>query len=60
MTHRQIRAAVLSNIANIRRLRQLWDEGLASGDAGPLDFTELKQEARRRLLDAQVKRDDAG
>ena len=44
---------------DIRRLRQLWDEGKASGDAGPLDFAELKQEARRRLQAARVKRDNA-
>jgi len=33
-------------------LRQAWDEGLASGDAGPLDFAELKAEARNRLVKA--------
>ena len=32
-----------------KRLRQLWDEGKASGDGGPVDFDELRQEARRRL-----------
>lgn len=31
------------------RLRQAWDEGVTSGDAGPLDMTALKAEARRRL-----------
>jgi antitoxin ParD1/3/4 len=31
------------------RLRQLWDEGKASGDAGPVDFAALREEARRRL-----------
>ena len=31
------------------RLRQAWDEGTASGDDGPLDFAELRTEARRRL-----------
>lgn len=30
-------------------LRQAWEEGLASGDAGPLDFKTLKSEARRGL-----------
>ncbi|MCR6646360.1 MAG: hypothetical protein NVV62_18505 [Terricaulis sp.] len=29
-------------------LRRLWDEGLASGDAGILDFAALKAEARGR------------
>jgi antitoxin ParD1/3/4 len=35
------------------RLRQAWEDGLASGDAGPLDFAELKAEARRRLAAAK-------
>ena len=30
-------------------LRQAWVDGTASGDAGPLDFADLKAEARRRL-----------
>ena len=29
------------------RLRQAWDAGIARGDFGPLDFDELKAEARR-------------
>ena len=33
----------------IKRLRQLWDEGKASGDAGPVDFAGLRKEARKRL-----------
>ena len=28
------------------RLREAWEEGVASGDAGPLDFAALKAEAR--------------
>ena len=32
----------------LRRLREAWEEGLASGDAGPLDFAVLKAEARGR------------
>ena len=31
------------------QLRQAWAEGVASEDSGPLDFAELKAEARRRL-----------
>ena len=31
------------------RLRQAWGEGVASGDAGPLDFAALKAEGRARL-----------
>ena len=30
-------------------LRQAWEQGIASGDAGEVDFTALKQEARARL-----------
>lgn len=35
--------------AKLEILRGGWKEGLASGDAGELDFAELKQEARSRL-----------
>lgn len=31
------------------RLRRAWEEGVASGDAGPLDISELKVEARSKL-----------
>ena len=34
---------------NLERLRQLWNEGMASGAAAPLDFDELRRGARRRL-----------
>jgi antitoxin ParD1/3/4 len=30
-------------------LQNAWHEGIDSGDAGQIDFAELKQEARRRL-----------
>jgi antitoxin ParD1/3/4 len=30
-------------------LRKAWQEGIDSGDAGELDFSALKQEARARL-----------
>ncbi|SCM79741.1 putative addiction module antidote protein,CopG/Arc/MetJ family [uncultured Pleomorphomonas sp.] len=36
----------------IRRLRALWDEGKASGPAEPLDFEELRKEARAKLKGA--------
>ncbi len=36
-------------------LRQAWNEGLDSGDAGEIDFTALKKEARVRR--AASKRD---
>ena len=35
--------------ARTTELRQAWAEGVASGDAGPLDFADLKAEARRQL-----------
>lgn len=31
------------------RLRRAWEDGVASGDAGPLDISELKVEARGKL-----------
>ena len=34
---------------DIERLRQFWDEGVASGSAVPLNFEELRREARRHL-----------
>jgi len=36
---------------DVRRLRQLWDEGKASGPAQPLDFDELRRDARQRLTE---------
>jgi antitoxin ParD1/3/4 len=36
------------------RLRQLWDEGKASGDGGPVDFGGLRKEARDRLETAKA------
>ena len=30
-------------------LRQAWNEGIESGDAGEIDFVALKREARARL-----------
>jgi antitoxin ParD1/3/4 len=33
----------------IRELRRLWDEGIASGPAAPLDVEAIKREGRRRL-----------
>lgn len=37
---------------NVRRLRQLWQDGLASGSAGELDMAALRLEARARLAGA--------
>jgi antitoxin ParD1/3/4 len=33
----------------IVELRRLWDEGIASGPAAPLDIEAIKREGRRRL-----------
>ncbi len=33
----------------VERIGLLWDEGVESGDAGPVDFEELKAEAEARL-----------
>lgn len=44
---------------DIRRLRQLWDEGKASGPAVPINFDELRDVARRLLQqDVKGRRDD--
>lgn len=37
---------------DVRHLRQLWDEGKASGEAQPIDFADLRKEARRKLAEA--------
>ncbi|CAN7512837.1 type II toxin-antitoxin system ParD family antitoxin [Rhizobium sp. LjRoot254] len=39
--------------ADIRKLRELWDEGKASGEPQPLDFDELRKEARQMLAEAK-------
>lgn len=39
--------------ADIRKLRELWDEGKASGEPQPLDFEELRKEARQKLAEAK-------
>ena len=43
---------------DIKRLRRLWDEGKASGPPAPLDFDEVKREARKRLAEAQKAQSD--
>jgi antitoxin ParD1/3/4 len=37
---------------DLRRLRQLWDEGKASGAAAPVDFDDARREAQQRLARA--------
>ena len=38
---------------DIKRLRQMWDEGIAGGAAGRVDMKKLRQEARERLEGAK-------
>lgn len=38
----------------LRLLRQAWQEGVDSGDAGELDFSELKKQARARRAAAKA------
>lgn len=38
-----------AEIEKLHWLQNAWREGIDSGDAGEIDFAELKQEARRRL-----------
>jgi antitoxin ParD1/3/4 len=45
-------------LEDIRRLRQLWDEGKASGPTRPLDWDELRQEAERRLAQLKAAQSD--
>ena len=45
---------------DIKQLQQLWDEGKASGPPAPLDFDELRREARRRLREFREAHRDAG
>lgn len=44
---------------DLRRLRQLWDEGIASGSAGEVDIAALRREARARLATARKASGDA-
>ncbi|MBP1858863.1 type II toxin-antitoxin system ParD family antitoxin [Rhizobium herbae] len=40
--------------ADIRRLREMWEEGKASGKPMPVDFDTLREEARQDLVTAQI------
>jgi antitoxin ParD1/3/4 len=40
-----------AEIEKLHWLQNAWREGIDSGDAGEIDFAELKQEARRRLAE---------
>jgi antitoxin ParD1/3/4 len=39
---------------DIRLLRKKWDEGKASGKAEPVDFADLRKQARRKLTEASA------
>ena len=45
---------------DLKRLRQLWDEGLISGSSGPVDMEGLRKEARQRLEQMRKAGDRAG
>jgi antitoxin ParD1/3/4 len=45
---------------DIKRLRQMWDAGVASGPAGALDMKKLRQDARKRLRSAKKAPGNAG
>jgi antitoxin ParD1/3/4 len=34
---------------DLKRLQELWDEGVTSGPAEPVDFDELRRLARQRM-----------
>lgn len=44
----------------IARLRKLWDEGVASGAATPLDIEDLRRQARSRLQELKKAARNAG
>jgi antitoxin ParD1/3/4 len=48
-----------SRIHDLKRLRQLWDQGKQSGAATPLDFDHTRREARSRLAVAAKKQSRA-
>lgn len=43
-------------LEEVKRLRELWDEGIASGPPVPVDFAELRTEARRRFAATRANR----
>ena len=45
---------------DLRRLRQLWDQGKASGAATPVDFDLARREARQHLAFAAGEQSRAG
>ena len=47
---RMLERADLHEADEIDYLRKAWDEGKASGIAGPFDMEKIRQEGRKRLL----------
>jgi antitoxin ParD1/3/4 len=45
---------------DLAQLRQVWDAGIDSGTFGPIDFDDLRREARRRLTATKENGDRAG
>ena len=45
---------------DLNRLRQMWDEGKASGAASPVDFDNARREARQRLATVAAGKRRAG
>jgi antitoxin ParD1/3/4 len=45
---------------DLNRLRQLWDEGVLSGPAAPLDFAKLRRDVLKRLTAARKAPNDGG
>ncbi len=48
-----------SRLQDLKRLRQLWDQGKESGTAEPVDFDHARREARSRLAVAAKKQSRA-
>ena len=44
---------------DVKRLRKLWKQGKASGPSQPLQFDELRREARKRLKTTSERRSPA-
>jgi antitoxin ParD1/3/4 len=45
---------------DVKRLRRMWKQGKASGQAKPMAFAELRREARKRVKETTGPRANAG
>jgi antitoxin ParD1/3/4 len=45
---------------DIEQICAIWDASIASGSAGPVDFSQIRQEARERLADSIKSGSNAG